>query len=84
MPSPTPPVKRVCFTDNITVCAPGPKITRLESIMNSYLRDVGIYLNENSLLISAPKSTVTLFTEINSHTVHPGHIPVPDASKYYS
>ena len=29
---------------------------------NSYLRDVSIYLKDNSLLISAPKSTVTLFT----------------------
>ena len=31
-------------------------------MINSYLRDVGIYLNENSPLISAPKSTVTLLT----------------------
>ena len=31
-------------------------------MINSYMRDVGIYLKENSLLISAPKSTVTLFT----------------------
>ena len=35
------------------------KILQLESMINSYLRDVGIYLKENSLLISAPKSTVT-------------------------
>ena len=39
------------------------KIIQLESMINSYLRDVGIYLKENSLLISAPKSTVTLFTQ---------------------
>ena len=44
----------------------GPKIPQLESTINSYLRDVGIYLKENSLLISAPKSTVTLFTP-NKH-----------------
>ena len=31
-----------------------------------YLRDVGIYLKENSLLICAPKSTVTLFTQDNT------------------
>ena len=31
-------------------------------MINSYLRDVSIYLKENSLLISAPKLTVTLFT----------------------
>ena len=62
MPRPTPPVKRVCYTDDITVWATGPKIPQLESMINSYLRDVSIYLKDNSLLISAPKSTVTLFT----------------------
>ena len=31
-------------------------------MINKYLRDVSIYLKDNSLLISAPKSTVTLFT----------------------
>ena len=40
------------YPDTITVWASGPEI------INSYLRDVGIYLKENS----APKSTVTLFT----------------------
>ena len=62
MPRPTPPVKRVCYADDITVWASGPKIPQLDSMINSYLRDVSIYLKENSLLISAPKSTVTLFT----------------------
>ena len=61
-PRPTPPVKRFCYADVITVWASGPKIPQLESMINSYLRDVGIYLKENSLLIAAPKSTVTLFT----------------------
>ena len=62
MPRPTPPVKRVCYADDITVWASGPKIPQLESMINSYLRDESIHLKENSLLISAPKSTVTLFT----------------------
>ena len=31
-------------------------------MINSYLRDVSIYLKDNSLLIYAPNSTVTLFT----------------------
>ena len=61
MPRPTPPVKRVCYVDDITVWATGPKIPQLESMINNYLRDVSIFLNDNSLLISAPKSTVTLF-----------------------
>ena len=55
MPRPT------CYADDITVWASGPKIPQLESMINSYLRDVSIYLKETSILISAPKSTVTLF-----------------------
>ena len=66
IPRQTPPVKRVCYADDITVCASGPKFSQLESMINNYLRDVSIYLKENSLLISAPKSTVTLFTRTNT------------------
>ena len=47
-------------------------ITQLESMINSYLREVGIYLKENSLLITAPKSTVTLFTpDTHQFQTHP-------------
>ena len=34
----------------------------MEDSLNSYLEEVTAYLKENSLLISAPKSSVTLFT----------------------
>ena len=51
---PTEPVKRVCYADDITVWATRVKIPDLEEII--------AYLKENSLLISAPKSTVTLFS----------------------
>ena len=61
MPRPTPPVMRVFYADDITVWATGPNILQLEPMINNYLREVSIYLKENSLLISAPKSTVTLF-----------------------
>ena len=40
MLSPTPPVKRVFYADDITVWATGPRIPQLESMINSYLRDV--------------------------------------------
>ena len=50
------------YADDITVWGSGPKIPLLECMINSYLREVGIYLKENSLFVSAPKSTVTLFT----------------------
>ena len=72
MPKPTPPVKRVCYADDITVWATGPKIPQLESTIKNYLRDVSIYLKDNSLLISAPKSTVTLFTpDKHQFQMHP-------------
>ena len=69
MPRPTPLVKRVCYADDITIWATGPQ---LESMINNYLRDVSIYLKDNSLLISAPKSTVTLFTpDKHQFQMHP-------------
>ena len=41
-------------------------------MINRYLRDVDIYLKENSVLISASKSTVTLFTpDTNQFQTHP-------------
>ena len=41
-------------------------------MINSYLRDVDIYLKENSFLISAPKSTVTFITpDTHQFQTHP-------------
>ena len=77
MPRPTSPVKRVCYADAITVRASGPKIPQLESMINSYLRDVGRHLPEGKLAFD-------LCAEVNSHTLHPGNTPVPYASIYYS
>ena len=72
MPRPAPPVKRVCYADDITVWATGPKIPELESMITNYLSDVSIYPKDNSLLISAPKSTVTLFTpDKHQFQMHP-------------
>ena len=50
MPKSTPPVKRVCYADDLTVWATGPTIPRLETMINSYLREVSNYLKDNSLL----------------------------------
>ena len=62
MPIPTEPVKRVCYADDITVWDTGVMITDLEDSVNSYLEEIIAYLKDNSLLISAPKSTVALFS----------------------
>ena len=62
MPRPTEPVKRICYADDITVWASGVKLPELEHKINDYLTEMSHFLRDNSLLISAPKSTVTLFT----------------------
>ena len=88
MPWPSPPVKRVCYTYDITFWATGPKIPQMESMINIYLREVSIYLKDNSLLISAPKSTVTLFTpDKHQFQMHPDitledtHLPLERGPK---
>ena len=71
MPRPTEPVKRICYADDITVWASGVKIPELEHKINDYLTVMSCFLRDNLLLISAPKSTVTLFTpdpkQANTH-----------------
>ena len=62
MPKPNYPVKRICYADDISVWASGAKIPELEVKINDYLKEMSECLKSNSLLISAPKSTVTLFT----------------------
>ena len=62
MPIPTELVKRVCYADDLTVWATGVNIPDMKDRLNSYLEETTAYLKDNSLLISAPKSSVTLFT----------------------
>ena len=62
MPTLTEPVKRVCYADDLTVWATGVNIPDIEDSINSYLEEITAYLKDNSLLISAPQSSVTLFT----------------------
>ena len=79
MPRPTDPVKRICYADDLTVCASGVNIPDLEDSLNNYLEEITAYLKDNSLLISAPKSSVTLLTP-NTHQAktHPS-ILIDDA-----
>ena len=71
MPRPTEPVQRLCYVDDITIWASGVKIPELEHMINGYLTEMSCFLQDNLLLISAPKSTVTLFTpdqmQANTH-----------------
>ena len=71
IPRPTEPVKRICYADDITIWASGVKSPELEHKINDYLTEMSCFLRDSSLLISAPKSTVTLFTpdpkQANTH-----------------
>ena len=59
MPRPTEPVRRICYGDDITVMASGVK--NLGKSQYQFDGDVPV-LMVNSLLILAPKSSVTLVT----------------------
>ena len=67
----TEQVKRICYANDITVWASGVKIPELDHKVNTYLTEMSRFLRVNSLLISAPKSSVTLFTphpaQANTH-----------------
>ena len=83
MPIPTEPVKRVCYADDLTVWASGVNIHDLEVSINNYLEEITAYLKDNSLLISAPKSSVTLLTpDTHQAKIHPrifienSHLPL--------
>ena len=72
MPTTTEPVKRVCYADGLTVWATGVNIPDMEDSLNSYFEEITAYLKDNSLLISAPKSSVTLFTpDTHQAKTHP-------------
>ena len=72
MPRPTDPVKRVYYADDLTVWASRVHIPDLEVSLNNYLEELTTYLKDNSLLISAPKSSVTLLTpDTHQAKTHP-------------
>ena len=80
MPIPTDPVKRVCYADDLTVW---------DSI-NNYLEEITAYLKDNSLLISAPKSSFTLLTtDTHQAKIHPSifiensHLPLVKCPRIY-
>ena len=72
MPTPTEPVNRVCYADDLTVWATGVNIPDMEDNLNIYLEEITAYLKDSSLLISALKSSVTLFTpDTHQAKTHP-------------
>ena len=54
-----PQGSKLCYADDLTVWATGVNIPDMEDSLNSYLAKITAYLKDNSLLISAPKSSRT-------------------------
>ena len=73
MPRPTDPVKQRCYADDITVWVSGVKIPELDR------KKMSCFLRDNSLLISAPTSTVTLLTTDSMHVNTQPNIKISDA-----
>ena len=72
MPRSTDPVKRICFAGDLIVWASWVNIPDLEVSLNNYIVEITAYLKDNSLLISAPKSSVTLLTlDTHQAKTHP-------------
>ena len=83
MPILIDPVKRVCYADALTMWASGVNIPDLEISINNNLEEITTYLKDNSLLMSAPQSSVTLLTpDTHQAKIHPNiliensHLPL--------
>ena len=63
MPRPTEPVEWICYADDITIWASGVKNSELEHMGNGDMTEIYSVLQDNSLLISVPKSTLTLYIQ---------------------
>ena len=61
---PTPPKETsiVTYADDITPLTPGPKVENLAAKMNTYFADPYLWLETKSLILSAEKSTATIFS----------------------
>ena len=63
---------QVCYADDLTMWALGVNIPDLEVSLNNYIEEITAYLKDNSSLISAPKSSVTLLTpDTHQAKTHP-------------
>ena len=72
LPSPPNGVKVIQYADDMSVYAVGNDITKLSTAITDYTKHLTAFLQERELLVSAEKSTVTLFTP-SSHEfkIHP-------------
>ena len=72
LPAPPDGIHVISYADDITVFTSGPEIDPLVKSLNRYLVKLSDFLLRKSLLISAAKSTVTLFTPSTHEAgIHP-------------
>ena len=65
MPTPTEPVKRVCYADDLTVWATEVNIPDMEDSLNSYLEEITAYHNE--------QLPVDIYRKVVGNIVYPGY-----------
>ena len=62
----------VSYADDVTILATGPQVQPLCDSLNEYLPQVEEFFSDRNLLVSAEKSTVTLFTPQTAQaSLHP-------------
>ena len=72
LPKPPTGVYVVQYADDISIYTSGNNIKEMTEKINSYAKDVAEYLEERKLILSAEKSTVTLFTpDTKEYNIHP-------------
>ena len=69
IPAPPAGIKLVQYADDISVYASGTSIDALASLITKYTKELTDFLTEMDLIVSAEKSTVTLFTP-DTHEAH--------------
>ena len=72
LPKPPSGVYVVQYADDISIYTSGTNIAEMSEKINSYAKIVAEYLKERDLILSAEKSTVTLFTpDTKEFNIHP-------------
>lgn len=72
LPPAPPGIKVIQYADDISIYTSGTSINNMCTNINNYINSVTDYLEERELLVSAEKSTVTLFTpDTHEYNLHP-------------
>jgi hypothetical protein len=75
MPTPPGEVQLISYADDTTLAASGPHVKPICDTLNGYIPTLLAFLEERQLMVSAEKSTVTLFTpdsrEVNKERFRP-------------